>query len=106
MFRRASLIAIAISTSFITYAQFEKGKSFTGGTIGTAFYSNDRQDVTFPSPTLGYKLRDKNFNITLMPMVGKFISSRTAVGGALNIGFNNSTSSFEGPNGNTFQKDE
>jgi hypothetical protein len=106
MIRKAMLITGCLLYSLLASAQFQKGLLFTGGNIGTGIFENTKKELSFPSPTVGYTIIEKNLDISFTPYIGKFISGNTAVGGGLAASFSHGSTSYEAANGNTFRKDE
>jgi len=81
-------------------AQFEKGTRMIGATIGSGYFSSGNTDFTLAN----YSTKSNNWNISLTPSFGRFISERTAVGASL---FLNTTHqhSWNEANGGTYKRD-
>jgi hypothetical protein len=106
MIRKASLVAGCVLLSLMVSAQFKKGMIFTGGNVASALFDNSEKEVSYPAPTEGFTLKEKNFDIALTPFIGKFISDRTAIGGGIVWRYSNNNTSYKAANGNTFREDE
>jgi hypothetical protein len=92
-------------SSMAAKAQFKKGDRFAGVNYAMLVADNITTKVSFPSPTEGYTIREQNTSGTFTPLVGYFISGRTAVGGGVSftdIGLN---TRYKAANGNTFRED-
>jgi len=103
MSNKSSVCILLLLFSIHSKAQFKKGDRMVGASVASAFYDNTTADVTVGTATT-HSL-NKNYNISINPMYGWFISDKTVVGGTLNINPTGQTVSYEN-NGSTYQKDK
>ena len=103
MFIKSSACILFLLYSFTIAAQFKKGDHMVGTSVASVFYNNTTADVTVGSATT-HSL-NKNYNVSIIPMFGWFISDKTVVGGTLNINPTGQSVSYE-DNGSTYQKDK
>lgn len=75
-----------------------------GATLGTAIYNSGSSDVSV-AQIGNSKTKTTSYNLSISPLMGWFISDKTAVGGSMNINPTGSKVSYE-QNGTTFQSDK
>ena len=103
MLLKTSACTLLILCSIAVTAQFKKGDRMVGASVASIFYNNTTADVTVGSATT-HSL-SKNYNISVNPMYGWFVSDKTVVGATLNINPTGQSVSYEN-SGNTYQKDK
>ena len=103
MATKTSICIVLILSSLQLAAQFKKGDRMVGASVVSIFYNNTTADVTVGSATT-HSLT-KNYNFSINPMYGWFVSDKVVVGATLNINPTGQSVSYEN-NGNTYQKDK
>lgn len=85
-------------------AQFSKGDRMVGATVASAVFNSGTADINVAQ--IGSNTSTvKNYNVSLTPSLGWFISENTAVGFVLNINPNGQKTSYE-QGGSTYQSDQ
>lgn len=97
------IVFLALVISNQADAQFKKGMRMTGASVGSVSVNSGKSDVSFPPPTTGFESNNQNFQLSLNPSMGWFISENTAVGGLLTLGYRHQKI-FDEANGTTFNK--
>jgi hypothetical protein len=103
-FFKSFLTVIAVLTTVVINAQFNKGDRIVGANVASMVYNSGTAEVSVAqigSPTS----RVTSFNVSITPSMGWFISSNTAVGAALNINPLGNKTTYE-QNGSTYQSDK
>jgi hypothetical protein len=103
-FFKSFLTVILVLTTGVMNGQFNKGDRMVGASIASVVYNSGTADITVSqigSPTS----KITNFNISITPSMGWFISPATAVGVALNINPSGNKTTYE-QNGSTYQSDK
>ena len=85
-------------------AQFSKGDRMAGATIASGVFNSGTADINVAQ--IGSNTSSvKNYNVSVTPSLGWFISENTAVGFVLNINPNGQKTSYE-QGGFTYQSDQ
>lgn len=85
--KKALLVSMTIFTITTAYSQTEKAKKFIGGRISLNGNNNSYLDTVA-------KRGEHGFKIQIMPNYGYFIKDNLVVGANLNLGINNSSSTY------------
>ncbi len=95
---------IMLAASGPAIGQFNKGDRMIGTTAGSLLYNSGNADIAVAS--IGSNTsRVTNFNLTVNPTLGWFISEKTVVGATLNINPNGQKTTYE-QSGSTYQSDK
>lgn len=98
-----SALALSLLT-IVTNAQFKKGMRIVGTNIGSVLFNSGSADITVTS--IGSNTsKITNYNVSINPMLGWFISDKTVVGATLNINPNGQKTTYE-QGGTTYQSDK
>ena len=102
---KSFFLALALLVlTIVSHAQFKKGMRMVGTSIGSVLFNSGSSDITVAS--IGSNTsKITNYNISINPMLGWFISDKTIVGATLNINPNGQKTTYE-QNGTTYQSDK
>jgi len=90
--------------SFSANAQFSKGDKMVGASVGSVVFNSGNSDISVAQ--IGDNTsKITNYNISINPTIGWFISENTAVGASLNLNPAGNKTSYE-QNGSTYQSDK
>lgn len=103
-FLKSFLTIAMFLTAVVVKAQFNKGDRMVGTSVASVVYNSGSADLGVAQ--IGNNIsRVTNFNISITPSMGWFISSTTAVGAVLNINPSGIKTTYE-QNGTTYQSDK
>lgn len=95
---------LIITGSLTTNAQFKKGDKMVGASVASIFYNSGTSDITVASIGSNRSLI-KSYGVSIVPLLGWFISDKTVVGASLNVTPNGQKTTYE-QNGSTYQSDK
>jgi len=93
-----------IVNSIAINAQFAKGDKMVGSNVASVVFNSGTTDITTASIGSGSS-KITNYNISISPQLGWFLSDKTVVGVSLNINPNGRKTIYM-ENGNTYQSDK
>ena len=102
--KTSCLLSMVFLLTMVANAQFKKGMRMVGASIGSALYNSGSSDITVTSIGSN-KSKITNYNVTINPSLGWFISDNTVVGATLNINPNGQKTTYE-QSGTTYQSDK
>lgn len=104
MFTRILFLIISMLGYVAGKSQFSKGDKMIGATIGSGIYNSGNSD--FSVAQIGSsQSRSTNYNLSISPSIGWFLSDKTVAGGSLNINPAGNKTTYE-QNGTTYQSDK
>jgi hypothetical protein len=100
-----SFLSVLFILSFsVANSQFSKGERMIGASVASLVFNSGDADITVTSVGSN-KSKVTNYNVTIQPFMGWFITSHTVVGASLNLNpFGNKTTYEQ--NGSTYQSDK
>lgn len=99
------LVLLLCIITFNCPAQMKKGNRIIGASIGSIFFNSGTMEVTVPSPTTGYTVKNNSYGISLNPSMGWFITENLVVGTIINTTFKHEKTTNEA-SGNTYAEVE
>ena len=103
---KSFFLAFALSLSaIVTNAQFKKGMRMVGTSIGSILFNSGNSDITSPQVANSTASKNTNYNISITPSLGWFLSDQTAAGALLNINPSGDKTTYE-QNGTTYKSDK
>lgn len=103
-FKKHLFTLLAGTLALAGKAQFSKGDRMVGASVASVVYNSGSSDISVDQ--IGDNTsRITNFNFSLTPSMGWFLSEKTAVGASLNINPYGNKTTYE-QNGSTYQKDK
>jgi hypothetical protein len=98
------LTSVLLLSGILAHAQFKKGMRLAGSSIATVTYNSGSSNITSGTIT-GTTSKITNYNISILPLMGWFITDNTAVGATLNINPSGDKTTFE-QNNSTYKSDK
>lgn len=89
----------------VANAQFKKGMRMVGTSIGSVLFNSGSSDISSPQVVNSTASKNTNYNISITPSLGWFLSDQTAVGALLNINPSGDKTTYE-QNGTTYKSDK
>ncbi len=101
---RYFIITVFLFSMLTATAQFKKGDRMLGATIGSVLINSGSSDITVA--LIGSNTsKITSYTVSITPLMGWFLSDRTAVGVTLLINPNGNKTTYE-QNGSTYQSDK
>lgn len=102
--KTAFFIPVLLVISIDISAQFKKGDRMVGASVASVVFNSGSSDISVAQ--IGDNTsRITNYNISISPSIGWFLSENTAVGATLNINPTGNKVTYE-QNGSTYQSDK
>lgn len=102
--RSMFLASFMLASGVAVKAQFSKGDKMYGATVGTVVFSSGTADITVASIGSNSS-KITNYNISLVPQMGWFVSDNTVAGVTLNINPNGQKTTYK-QSGVTYESDK
>ena len=99
------LTLVLLLLTVITNAQFKKGMRMVGSSVGSALFNSGSSDISSPQVTGTTSSKITNYNVSVNPLMGWFISENTVAGTTLNINPFGDKTTFE-QNNTTYKSDK
>jgi hypothetical protein len=84
--RSSFFLAILCTASMASVAQFQKHTRIIGASIAAGSFGAGTTEYTYPAAQ-GFKVASTNYNFSLTPSYGVFISERTSIGASLLLNY-------------------
>ncbi|MEK7224737.1 MAG: hypothetical protein AAB221_03545 [Bacteroidota bacterium] len=97
-------LSVFLTISVLSNAQFKRGDRMVGATVASVVFNSGNSDISVTQVGTNTS-KMTNYNVSISPSLGWFISENTAVGATVNINPASNKVSYE-QNGSTFQKDK
>ncbi len=104
MFKRYVLAVLTIAIALSAKAQFKKGDRMVGASVGSVIFNSGSSDISVDQVG-STTSKTTNYNLSISPTMGWFLSDKTIVGASLNINPTGTKVTYE-QNGTTYQSDK